>query len=54
MFVCDVGEIPKRELYINIKNDYNLLHEGAHVEMLYKIVLNGKRKMYSALSICYL
>ncbi len=25
-FVCDVDEIPKKELYINIKNDYNLLH----------------------------
>ena len=34
VFVCDVDEIPKKELYINIKDDYNLLHEGAHIEML--------------------
>ena len=34
MFVCDVDEIPKRELYVDIKNDYDLLHEGAHLEML--------------------
>jgi beta-1,4-mannosyl-glycoprotein beta-1,4-N-acetylglucosaminyltransferase len=34
MFVCDVDEIPKRELYVNIKTDYDLLHEGAHLEML--------------------
>ena len=34
MFVCDVDEIPKKELYMNIKNDYDLLHEGAHIEML--------------------
>ena len=34
MFVCDVDEIPKKELYRNICNDYDLLHEGAHIEML--------------------
>ena len=34
IFVCDVDEIPKKELYMNIKNDYDLLHEGAHIEML--------------------
>ena len=34
VFVCDVDEIPKKELYMNIKDDYNLLHEGAHIEML--------------------
>ena len=34
MVVCDVDEIPKKELYMNIKNDYDLLHEGAHIEML--------------------
>jgi hypothetical protein len=32
--ICDVDEIPKKELHINIKDDYNLLHEGAHIEML--------------------
>ena len=34
VFVCDVDEIPKKELYRSICNDYNLLHEGAHLEML--------------------
>ena len=34
MFVCDVDEIPKKELYRNICNDYDFLHEGAHIEML--------------------
>jgi hypothetical protein len=34
MFVCDVDEIPKRELYIYFKDDYDLLHEWAHLEML--------------------
>ena len=34
IFVCDVDEIPKKELYMNIKNDYDLLHNGAHIEML--------------------
>ncbi len=32
---CDVDEIPKKELYMNIKNDYDLLQDGAHIEMLY-------------------
>jgi hypothetical protein len=35
MFVCDVDEIQKRELYVNIKNYYDLLHEGARLEMLF-------------------
>ena len=35
IFVCDVDEIPKKELYINIKDYYNFLHEGAHIEMLF-------------------
>jgi len=34
MFVCDVDEIPKKELYLTIKDDYDLLHKGAHMEML--------------------
>jgi beta-1,4-mannosyl-glycoprotein beta-1,4-N-acetylglucosaminyltransferase len=34
IFVCDVDEIPKKELYMNIKNDYDLLHNGAHIQML--------------------
>ena len=34
IFVCDVDEIPKKELYMNIKNDYDILHNGAHIEML--------------------
>ena len=34
IFVCDVDEIPKRQLYKSIKNDYDLLHNGAHIEML--------------------
>jgi len=34
VFVCDVDEIPKKELYRSICNDYQLLHEGAHLEML--------------------
>jgi beta-1,4-mannosyl-glycoprotein beta-1,4-N-acetylglucosaminyltransferase len=34
IFVCDVDEIPKKELYMNIKKDYNLLNFGAHIEML--------------------
>jgi hypothetical protein len=25
----------KKKLYLNIKDDYDLLHEGAHLEMLY-------------------
>ncbi len=33
IFVCDVDEIPKKELYRSICNDYSLLHEGAHIEM---------------------
>ncbi len=33
--VCDVDEIPNKELYINIKNNYNLLHNGAHIQMLF-------------------
>ncbi len=32
--MCDVDEIPNKQLYINFKNDYNLLHEGVHIEML--------------------
>jgi beta-1,4-mannosyl-glycoprotein beta-1,4-N-acetylglucosaminyltransferase len=35
IFVCDVDEIPKTELYMNIKNDYNILHNGAHIQMLF-------------------
>jgi beta-1,4-mannosyl-glycoprotein beta-1,4-N-acetylglucosaminyltransferase len=35
IFVCDVDEIPKTELYMNIKNDYNFLHNGAHIQMLF-------------------
>ena len=34
IFVCDVDEIPKKELYMNIKHDYNKLNFGAHIEML--------------------
>jgi beta-1,4-mannosyl-glycoprotein beta-1,4-N-acetylglucosaminyltransferase len=34
IFVCDVDEIPKKELYMNIKNDYDILHNGAHIQML--------------------
>ena len=34
IFVCDVDEIPNKQLYMNVKDDYDLLHEGAHLEML--------------------
>ncbi len=34
VFVCDVDEIPQKELYNSICNDYKLLHDGAHIEML--------------------
>ncbi len=33
-FIYDFDEIPKKELYIDIKDDSNLLHVGEHVEML--------------------
>jgi hypothetical protein len=38
IFVCDVDEIPNKQLYINIKDDHNLLHEGAHIEKLYYFI----------------
>lgn len=35
MFVCDADEIPKRGLYNYIKNDYEKLDNGIHLEMIY-------------------
>ena len=35
VFVCDVDEIPRKELYINIKNEYNKLNDGLHIEMMF-------------------
>ncbi len=56
MFACDVDVIPKKELYLYIKNDYDLLHEGAHLEMLYYIMaLNGKKKnVFGIIHLLYL
>ncbi len=54
IFVCDVDKIPKKELYLNVKYDYNLVHEGAHIEMLLlNYGLNGKKKIYMAASFCF-
>ena len=55
IFVCDVDEIPDKQLYMRIKNDYDLLHEGTYVEML---LLNygfkrKKRRLYLASFFCY-
>ncbi len=27
--------LPNKELYINIKNDHNFLHDGEHLQMLF-------------------
>lgn len=35
IFVCDIDEIPKLGLYKQIKNDYNKLDDGVHLEMSY-------------------
>jgi hypothetical protein len=34
IFICEIDEIQKK-LYININNYYDLLHEVAHIEMLF-------------------
>ena len=35
IFVCDSDEIPRRGLYNHIKNDYEKLDNGIHLEMIY-------------------
>jgi len=45
MFVCDVDEIPKRDFYKYVKNDYHKLDNGVHLEMIYLIYgFNWRRK----------
>ncbi len=34
IFICYVDEVSNKQLYVNYNSDYNLLHEGAHIEML--------------------
>lgn len=44
IFVCDVDEIPKRNFYNYIKNDYDKLDNGVHLEMIYLIYGFNLRK----------
>lgn len=45
IFVCDVDEVPKRNFYNYIKNDYNKLDNGIHLEMIYLLYgFNLKKK----------
>ena len=34
VLVCDVDEIPKKELVLELHNHYDTLHEGKHIQML--------------------
>ena len=45
IFVCDVDEIPKKQLYNYVKNDYDKLDNGVHLEMIYLLYgFNLKKK----------
>lgn len=45
IFVCDLDEIPKKSLYSYVKNDYDKLHNGIHIEMIHLLYgFNWKKK----------